>query len=69
MKTKIVTISRIPLGSKLETDTYLRTEISEYGETNVRKQAIKAARTAAYLSSTIFCNKHVGMELNSESTK
>lgn len=44
---------------------YLRIEISRYGdfETEVSRQAMKAARTAACLKSTIWKNKHLGNEV------
>ena len=76
-KTRAMTTSKTPLRCKLEIDgksvqqemkfKYLGIEISGYGdiETEVRGQAMKAARTAACLNNTIWSNKHMGIETKS----
>ena len=76
-KTRATTRSKTPLRCKLEIDgksvqqeikfKYLGIEISGYGniKTEVRGQAMKAARTAACLNNTIWSNKHMGIETKS----
>ena len=70
-------MSKTPLRCKLEINgksvqqemkfKYLGIEISGYRdiETEVRRQAMKAARKAACLNNTIWSNKHMGIETKS----
>ncbi|XP_015187255.1 PREDICTED: uncharacterized protein LOC107072109 [Polistes dominula] len=71
---KCMTTSKTPLRCKLVVDdniieqvmefNYLGIKISSFGdiESEVREQAIKAARTASLLNNTIFRNKHLRMD-------
>ena len=73
-KTRAITTSKTPLRCELEVNgksvqqemkvKSLGIEISGYGdiETEVKGQAMKAARTAACLNNTIWSNKHMGIE-------
>lgn len=73
-KTKCMTTSKTPIRCKLAIDdkiihqevkfSYLGIEISCFGdiESEVRGQAIKAARTASQLNDTIFRNKYLRTE-------